>query len=256
MSDDLTARLEAESYWETTDYGKLRVVPYSLAVAALTAERTAHVEDEQAADEAYRLQGRELKRHIDLHEAWVKWAQFVWLDGGPVTGTDKELRQAVCERHDTAVAAERTAREQAEQALADAAREINCAGPVAHRIRVARAEWQARMEQAEQALGRFGFRRCDAPACNCNGWHGGHSAQRLVEIGDALTDANVETNGRTLLDAVKAVAARAEQVEQERDRLREALEKIADQACWCRSNEQPCPSCIAHAALSPQDGQR
>jgi hypothetical protein len=111
-------------------------------------------------------------------------------------------------------------------------------------------------EQAEQALGRFGFRRCDAPACNCNGWHGGHSAQRLVEIGDALTDANVETNGRTLLDAVKAVAARAEQVEQERDRLREALEKIADQACWCRSNEQPCPSCIAHAALSPQDGQR
>jgi hypothetical protein len=39
----------------------------------------------------------------------------VWLDGGPVTGTDKELRQAVCERHDTAVAAERTAREQAEQ---------------------------------------------------------------------------------------------------------------------------------------------
>jgi hypothetical protein len=115
MSDDLTARLEAESYWETTDYGKLRVVPYSLAVAALTAERTAHVEDEQAADEAYRLQGRELKRHIDLHEAWVKWAQFVWLDGGPVTGTDKELRQAVCERHDTAVAAERTAREQAEQ---------------------------------------------------------------------------------------------------------------------------------------------
>jgi hypothetical protein len=46
-----------------------------------------------------------------------------------------------------------------------------------------------------------------------------------------------------------------EQAEQERDRLREALEKIADQACWCRSNEQPCPSCIAHAALSPQDGQ-
>jgi hypothetical protein len=249
MSDDLTARLEAESYWETTDYGKLRVVPYSLAVAALTAERTAHVEDEQAADEAYRLQGRELKRHIDLHEAWVKWAQFVWLDGGPVTGTDKELRQAVCERHDTAVAAERTAREQAEQERDALLEENHLAADIIA------AERQAR-EQAEQALGRFGFRRCDAPACNCNGWHGGHSAQRLVEIGDALTDANVETNGRTLLDAVKAVAARAEQVEQERDRLREALEKIADQACWCRSNEQPCPSCIAHAALSPQDGQR
>jgi hypothetical protein len=115
MSDDLIARLEAESYWETTDYGKLRVVPYSLAVAALTAERTAHVEDEQAADEAYRLQGRELRRHIDLHEAWVKWAQFVWLDGGPAIGTDEELRQAVCERHDAAVSTERTAREQAEQ---------------------------------------------------------------------------------------------------------------------------------------------
>jgi hypothetical protein len=101
------------------------------------------------------------------------------------------------------------------------------------------AERQAR-EQAEQALGRFGFRRCDAPACNCNGWHGGHSAQRLVEIGDALTDANVETNGRTLLDAVKAVAARAEQAEQERDLARRDLE-------WWKADRDEALERAAHA---------
>jgi beta-glucosidase-like glycosyl hydrolase len=48
MSDDLMARLEAESYWEPTDYGKLRVVPYSLALAAITAERQAREQAEQA----------------------------------------------------------------------------------------------------------------------------------------------------------------------------------------------------------------
>jgi hypothetical protein len=49
---------------------------------------------EQARDEAQ----REL-------EAWRKWAQFVYLGGGPVTLSDQELRAAVSSAHDTDVAA-------------------------------------------------------------------------------------------------------------------------------------------------------
>jgi hypothetical protein len=33
-------------------------------------------------------------------KAWRDWAQFVYLGGGPVTLTDKELRAAVCQAHD------------------------------------------------------------------------------------------------------------------------------------------------------------
>jgi hypothetical protein len=38
------------------------------------------------------------------------------------------------------------------QQLSEAAMEINCAGPVAHRIRVLKAEWQARVERLEKEL--------------------------------------------------------------------------------------------------------
>lgn len=61
-------------------------------------------------------------------------------------------------------------------------------------------------------LERLGYRRCDIAACNCGGWHGGHSAQRLTEIGDALVDAGVDLNGKTILDGVKEIiVANAEQ---------------------------------------------
>jgi hypothetical protein len=34
---------------------------------------------------------------------WREWAQFVYLGGGVVTGSDEELRQRVCETHDDEV---------------------------------------------------------------------------------------------------------------------------------------------------------
>jgi hypothetical protein len=42
--------------------------------------------------------------------------------------------------------------EKAEAALSEAASEINCAGPVAHRIRIMRQEHQIALEKAEAAL--------------------------------------------------------------------------------------------------------
>ena len=37
-------------------------------------------------------------------EDWRKWAQFVYLGGGPVTASDADLRSAVCEAHDKTTA--------------------------------------------------------------------------------------------------------------------------------------------------------
>lgn len=34
-------------------------------------------------------------------DAWRRWAQYVYLGGGPVTLDDASLRAAVCETHDT-----------------------------------------------------------------------------------------------------------------------------------------------------------
>ncbi len=57
-------------------------------------------------------------------------------------------------------------------------------------------------------LERNGYRRCDTPACNCNGWHGGNSAKRLAEIGDALTEAGIDLNGKTILEGVRELESR------------------------------------------------
>jgi hypothetical protein len=67
-----------------------------------------------------------------------------------------------------------------------------------------------RLEKAEWALENAGFRRCSIAACNCNSWHqiGGFRA-RFDEIKEVVEDAGYSTNGRTLLDAVKQMAADA-----------------------------------------------
>lgn len=77
-------------------------------------------------------------------------------------------------------------------------------------------------------LDRHGFRRCDIPACNCGSWHGGHAADRLREIGDALDEANVPREGGIIVKRIAALLLRVE--ESERDRLREVLAKAADAA--------------------------
>lgn len=69
---------------------------------------------------------------------------------------------------------------------------------------------EERLKDAEWVLTNSGFRRCDIPACNCGSWHqvGGFKA-RFDEIKEVVEDAGYSTNGRTLLDAVKALAAKA-----------------------------------------------
>lgn len=51
-----------------------------------------------------------------------------------------------------------------------------------------------------------GYRRCDVPACNCGSWHGGHAENRLGELHDALEQAGIDMNGRTLLKVVTELA--------------------------------------------------
>jgi hypothetical protein len=66
------------------------------------------------------------------------------------------------------------------------------------------------LAKAEWVLENSGFRRCDIPACNCGSWHhvGGYYA-RFQEIKAVVEEAGFSTNGRTLLDAVKAMAREA-----------------------------------------------
>jgi hypothetical protein len=71
---------------------------------------------------------------------------------------------------------------------------------------------ERRLGAAEWVLENAGFRRCDIAACNCGSWHqvGGFKA-RFDEIKEVVEDAGYSTNGRVLLDAVKAMAADAKQ---------------------------------------------
>lgn len=62
-------------------------------------------------------------------------------------------------------------------------------------------------DELRDVLLRHGYRRCDIAACNCNGWHGGHSAQRLSEIRDALDEAGIDMNGKTILQGVLELKA-------------------------------------------------
>lgn len=64
-------------------------------------------------------------------------------------------------------------------------------------------ELYARINKLEDFIAREGYRRCDIAACNCGSWHGGHAMNRLREIREALQDADVNTNGVTLLDAIR-----------------------------------------------------
>ena len=66
-------------------------------------------------------------------------------------------------------------------------------------------DWRIRAETAEDFIRRQGYKRCDIAACNCGSWHGGRSFERLGEIRDALEEAGVSVNGRTILDAVKSL---------------------------------------------------
>jgi len=70
----------------------------------------------------------------------------------------------------------------------------------------------AERDAAEDALRRHGYRKsCDIPACNCGDqWnHGGHAAERLREISDALP----YENGKTLLQRVQYLARAQEEIE-------------------------------------------
>lgn len=69
------------------------------------------------------------------------------------------------------------------------------------------AEEKAARERDHDWIARRGYRRCDIPACNCGMWHGGNVEARLDEIKDALTDADVELNGTTILTAIKSQLA-------------------------------------------------
>jgi hypothetical protein len=69
------------------------------------------------------------------------------------------------------------------------------------------AELQDERDKAVDFIARMGYRRCDAPACNCGSWHGGHALTRLHEIRAEVWGTDVELNGVTLLGGVKALIA-------------------------------------------------
>lgn len=92
-------------------------------------------------------------------------------------------------------------------------------------LRASLATERAARESAERTLAEKGFRRCDMAACNCAGWHGGHSAQRLCEIGDALVDAGIDLNGRAILEGVRSLRAARDTAESSLAAMREAVEK-------------------------------
>lgn len=62
------------------------------------------------------------------------------------------------------------------------------------------------LDKAKWVLESSGFRRCDAPACNCGSWHqvGGY-AERFREIREAVEEAGYSTNGKTLLTVIKEI---------------------------------------------------
>jgi len=85
----------------------------------------------------------------------------------------------------------------------------------------------------EDVVEHAGFRRCDAPTCNCGSWHqvGGFKA-RFDEIKEAVAE-HINLNGMTLLNAVKSLLA-------ERDAAvlaeREACAQILDSV---NNNDNP-----------------
>lgn len=59
---------------------------------------------------------------------WRTWAQFVWLGGGPITQSDDDLRQAMCEQFDRERELVRTLR----AFVQEIASEELCDDPVKH----------------------------------------------------------------------------------------------------------------------------
>lgn len=110
--------------------------------------------------------------------------------------------------------------------------------------------WSDRDERGQKALDfieRRGYRRCDIAACNCGSWHGGHAENRLRDFHEALVQADVETNGKTLLGALGEVLAERAALASENARMREALERIAYGSLWSSEMES-----AARAALAPE----
>lgn len=84
------------------------------------------------------------------------------------------------------------------------------------------AELRQRLEKAESALTRKGYRKeCSIPACNCgDNWsHGGLAEERLREISDEVWE-----NGVPTLDSVRRLKERAEKAEKEQNELQTILE--------------------------------
>lgn len=90
-------------------------------------------------------------------------------------------------------------------------------------LRAELSEATARALKAEAFIAGNGYRRCDIPACNCGSWHGGTALKRLMEIQDALKDGGCRPMEKTALVAVCELL-------QERDDLRDKLQRIADGA--------------------------
>lgn len=86
----------------------------------------------------------------------------------------------------------------------------------------------ARVQEAMRALDfieRRGYRRCDIPACNCGSWHGGNAEERLRDFHEEIVNADVETNGKTLIGALREVLSERASLMAETERLRSALEE-------------------------------
>lgn len=123
--------------------------------------------------------------------------------------------------------------------------------------------WSDRDERGQKALDfieRRGYRRCDIPACNCGSWHGGNAENRLRDFHEALVQADVETNGKTLLGALGEVLAERAALASENERLREALSGIAAAADIGAKTAKTVPDRLgyeylrdeARAALAPE----
>ncbi len=85
----------------------------------LTAEREARQQAEARATYEIWAMHEVLQQAERERDGWRSWAQFVYLRGGPVSGTDKEMQAAVCAAHDAQLTASERARAQAEQEAAD-----------------------------------------------------------------------------------------------------------------------------------------
>jgi hypothetical protein len=62
---------------------------------------------------------------------------------------------------------------------------------------------QSELRKLRNFLSMEGYRRCDIPACNCGLYHGGNAMRRLTEVREALHEAGLSTNGKTILSTLR-----------------------------------------------------